>query len=110
MTTDRGSQQNLKIPGALGPYRVCVPFQDILFLSGQIGIDPATGELADVTIEGQTRQVMANIKAILEAEGIELNQILKTTIFLVQIENFGVVNQIYGEYFQKRFPLALRLG
>jgi 2-iminobutanoate/2-iminopropanoate deaminase len=110
MTTDRSSEPKLKIPGALGPYRVAVPFENFLFLSGQIGIDPSTGELVDGTIEGQTHQIMVNIKAILEAEGVGFNQIVKTTIFLVNIENFGVVNQIYGGYFEKAFPARSTIG
>ncbi len=86
-----------KAPAAIGPYSQAVKVNDMLFVSGQIPIDPATGKIAE-GIEAQTHQVFRNIKAILKAEGLDFNNIVKTTVFLKNMGDFQTVNGIYAEY------------
>ena len=90
-------------PQAIGPYSQAVSFGDLLFVSGQLGID-ITGDLAEADIHSQTRQALENIQSILKAVGLGMEQVLKSTIFLTNLANFNIVNQIYGEYFQAPFP------
>ncbi|HEY5506275.1 MAG TPA: Rid family detoxifying hydrolase [Coriobacteriia bacterium] len=91
-------------PQALGPYSAAVTMGPFVFASGQTGIRPATGELADGGIEGQTRQVLANMAAVLEAAGSSFADVLKTTVFLTDMADFPVMNAIYAEYFPEPFP------
>lgn len=94
-----------KLPEAIGPYRIAVASDHLLFVSGQIGLNPDTGQLVEGGVENQTRQIMENLKAILASEGVSLEQVLKTTIFLTRLEDFGAVNKIYSDYFgQGPFP------
>jgi 2-iminobutanoate/2-iminopropanoate deaminase len=88
-------------PPALGPYSQAVRVGDLVFTSGQIPIDPATGELVTGDIAAQTRQVIKNLAAVLEAAGSELSSstVVKTTIFLVDLADFGRVNEAYGSFF-----------
>jgi len=86
-------------PAAIGPYSQAVHAGNLLFLSGQIPLNPATGAIADGGIEEQTRQVMRNLKAVLHAAGLDYADLVKTTIFLVDLADFNVVNGIYGECF-----------
>ena len=90
-------------PQAIGPYSQAVSFGDLLFISGQLGID-LTGNLVEANIHSQTRQSLENIQAILEAAGYGMDNVLKTTIFLTDLAHFTIVNQIYGEYFKAPFP------
>ncbi len=87
-----------KAPAAVGPYSQAVRVGDFVFTSGQIGINPLTGQLR-VGVEEQTRQVLANLAAVLEAAGSHMDAIVKTTIFLTDIAQFSTVNQIYAEAF-----------
>ena len=91
-------------PQPIGPYSQAVQAGNILFLSGQIAIDPATGELNTGTLESETRQVMENIRAVLNEAGYDFTDVVKTTIFLTDMGNFQAVNEIYGTYFQGNFP------
>ncbi len=84
-------------PAAVGPYSHAARIGDLLFCSGQIPLDPATMKLVPGGIEEQTRQVLANITAVLASQGISLAHVAKTTIFLADIADFPVVNQLYGE-------------
>lgn len=93
-------------PAAIGPYSQAVAAGAYLFTSGQIGLDPASGELVDGGVEAQTRQVMANIAAVLAAAGLSFAEVVKTTIFLVDMNDFAVVNAIYGEAFAALAPPA----
>lgn len=93
-----------QIPKAIGPYRLAVAFEKLLFVSGQVGMNPTTGELVDGTVENQVKQAMQNLKAILEEHGSSLPQVLKTTIFLTRMEDFAGVNEIYGGFFRGNFP------
>lgn len=86
-------------PDAIGPYSQAVCANGFVFTSGQIAINPATGAVEADTIEGQTTQVMENLKAILEAAGSSLNNAVKTVCFLADMGDFAVFNEIYGRYF-----------
>jgi len=92
-----------KAPAPIGPYSQAIKAGNLLFLSGQIGINPATGQM-QISMEDQTRQIMKNIHAIMEKCGCGLESILKTTIFLVNLQDFAKVNDLYKEYFTGDFP------
>ncbi|MCM2264337.1 MAG: RidA family protein [Desulfuromonadales bacterium] len=91
-------------PAAIGPYSQAIQAGNLLFLSGQIPLDPATGEIVAGGIEAQTRQVMANLKAVLEAANLGIDSLVKTTIYLVDLGDFATVNGIYGESFGETPP------
>lgn len=94
-------------PPAIGPYCqgvIIESSQRIAMLSGQIALDPATGQLVNGGIEPETRQVMKNIEALLQELGVGFDSVLKTTLFLKSMNDFGVVNQIYGSYFRQNPP------
>lgn len=93
-----------KAPQAIGPYSQGVKVDNLVFFSGQIAIDPATGELVKGGIEEQTKKVMENIKGLLESQGLNFDSIVKTTIFLDDMNNFGKVNEIYSSYFNEAPP------
>ena len=95
--------QTSQAPAAIGPYSQAVQVGAFLFLSGQIGLTPE-GELAGATVESQTRQIMENLQAVLQAAGGELRNLVKTTIYLKNLEDFAKVNQIYGSYFPENPP------
>lgn len=96
--------QTNKVPAPIGPYSQAVIANGFLFASGQIAFDPATGELVIDNIQSETKQVMENIKAILEEANIDFNHIVKTTIFLSDMQLFAQVNEVYGSYFTAQFP------
>ena len=96
--------QTNKVPAPIGPYSQAVIANGFLFASGQIAFDPATGELVLDTIQSETKQVMENIQAILEAANIHFGHIVKTTIFLSDMQLFAQVNEVYGSYFSDQFP------
>ncbi|AEM78954.1 RidA family protein [Thermoanaerobacter wiegelii] len=91
-------------PKAIGPYSQAVMIDGFLYTSGQIAIDPATGELVEGGIEAQTERVLENIKAILKAAGMDLNNVIKTTVFVTNMEDFAKINEIYGRYFKDNPP------
>lgn len=95
---DRTIIRTEKAPAAVGPYSQAVKTENMIFTSGQIGINPLTGQLR-LGIEDQTRQVLANLAAVLAAAGSSMDQIVKTTIFLTDMAEFGTVNGIYAEAF-----------
>ena len=86
-------------PGAIGPYSQAMITGNLVFTSGQIPINPATGSVEAVTVEDQTKQVCENLKAVLEAAGSSLEKAVKTTCFLADIADFAAFNGVYGEYF-----------
>jgi 2-iminobutanoate/2-iminopropanoate deaminase len=88
-----------KAPAAIGPYSQAVGFGDLLFTSGQIALEPATGEVVGTNIEEQTTQVMKNISAILEANNIDFNNVIKTTCFIANMSDFAKFNEVYAKYF-----------
>jgi 2-iminobutanoate/2-iminopropanoate deaminase len=91
-------------PEPIGPYSQAVKAGGFLFLSGQIALVPGTSELKNGNITEETRQVMENLKAVLNEAGCDFSNILKTTIFLKDMNSFGEVNAEYGKYFEKDFP------
>ena len=90
-------------PAAIGPYSHAVLTGNLIFLSGQIAINPATGEMPD-GIKEQTAQAIANIKAILAAKGANLNNVVKTTVYLAEMSLFGEMNEVYAKEFSEPFP------
>ena len=93
-----------KAPKAIGPYSQAIQAGNFLFLSGQIPINPKTGELVKGDIRQQTRQVLENIKGVLESQGLEMGDVVKVTIFLKDIGNFNQVNEVYSIYFPSSPP------
>jgi 2-iminobutanoate/2-iminopropanoate deaminase len=91
-------------PAPIGPYNQSVLINGILFVSGQIALDPSTGDLVEGGVEAETHQVLKNIQAILSAAGTSLDKVVKTSIFLSDMNNFALVNDVYASYFTKDFP------
>ena len=91
-------------PGAIGPYSQAVKVGGMVFCSGQIPIDPNTGEFVSGDVAEQTRQVLKNLNAVLEAAGTNLNNIVKTTVFLADMNDFTAMNEVYAEYFSDNKP------
>ncbi|NHB23146.1 RidA family protein [Helicobacter pylori] len=91
-------------PKAIGPYSQAIATNDLVFVSGQLGIDASTGEFKGTDIHSQTTQSMENIKAILKEAGLEMDSVVKTTILLKSLDDFAVVNEIYGSYFKEPYP------
>jgi len=91
-------------PSAIGPYSQAIDVGDTVFLSGQIGLDPQTGTLVSGGIELETRQVLDNIREVLRAAGLGFGDVVKTTIFLINLADFEIVNGVYGEHFTEDFP------
>jgi 2-iminobutanoate/2-iminopropanoate deaminase len=88
-----------KAPAAIGPYSQGIIFGDIVFTSGQIAIDPATGNIVGTSIEEQAEQVMKNLQAILAEAGTDMSKTIKTTCFLAEMADFAKFNEVYGKYF-----------
>lgn len=93
-----------KAPAALGPYSQAIMVGDMLFASGQVPIDPATGDLAGGTVEVQAKQVFENLRQVLAAADMDFGNVVKTTVFLTDLANFSTVNEIYAEYFTEPYP------
>ncbi len=93
-----------KAPQAIGPYSQAVRFDNLLFVSGQIPIEPESGEIVKGDIKAQTMQILENLKCILTAGGSSLDNVLRTTIFLTNLEDYADVNEIYADFFEKSMP------
>jgi len=93
-----------KAPGAIGPYSQAVVTGGFVFCSGQIPIDPATGEFVSNDVAEQTDQVLKNLSAVLEAAGSGLDGVVKTTVFLADMNDFAAMNEVYGKYFSENKP------
>ncbi|GAA9170661.1 RidA family protein [Helicobacter pylori] len=91
-------------PKAIGPYSQAIATNNLVFISGQLGIDASTGEFKGTDIHSQTTQSMENIKAILKEAGLGMDSVVKTTILLKSLDDFSVVNEIYGSYFKEPYP------
>ena len=91
-------------PAPIGPYNQAVQFGNMLFISGQIALDPKTGELVQGDIKAETTKVMENLQAILKAAGMDFSNVLKSTIFLMDMGKFAQVNEVYGAYFDEDAP------
>ena len=90
-------------PAALGPYSQAVDTGSTVYCSGQLGLDPATGNLAE-GVQAQTHQALKNLQAVLNEAGLSLDNVVKTTVFVQDLADFGTVNEIYGTYFHGGFP------
>ena len=97
ITTDR-------IAPSVGPFSAAVRAGDLLFLSGQVALDPASGNLVARDIGAQTEQIFANISAVLEAAGKSFDDVMKTTVYLADMKDFGAMNTVYARYFQTPYP------
>jgi 2-iminobutanoate/2-iminopropanoate deaminase len=93
-----------KAPAALGPYSQAIKLDSLLFCSGQIPINPATGAIEAVTIEEQTRQVISNLENVLKAAGLTLSNVVKTTVFIKDMNDFASLNSVYAEMFGETKP------
>ena len=93
-----------KAPGAIGPYSQAIKAGNMIFCSGQIPIDIATGEFVSQDVAEQTEQVLKNLTAVLEAAGTDLNSVVKTTVFLADMNDFAAMNEVYGRYFSENKP------
>ncbi|MFQ5706577.1 MAG: RidA family protein [bacterium] len=93
-----------RAPQAIGPYSQAIRSGGFLFISGQISLDPESGEIISGDIQTQTQRVMENIKAVVEAAGTSLAAIVKTTIYLKSLDDFSAVNEVYGSYFAENPP------
>jgi 2-iminobutanoate/2-iminopropanoate deaminase len=91
-------------PAAIGPYSQGIRAGNMVFCSGQLGLDPATGQFAADTVEGQTRRALQNLSAVLEAAGTDLAHVVKTTVFLSDMANFKAMNGVYAEFFTDAPP------
>ena len=91
-------------PAPIGPYNQAILSGNMLFISGQVCIDPVTGDLKNRDIQEETHQVMHNLKAILQEASMDFSNVVKTTIFITDMHQFGEVNQVYGKYFERDFP------
>ncbi|MDP3184069.1 MAG: RidA family protein [Anaerolineales bacterium] len=93
-----------KAPRAIGPYSIAIQVENLVFTAGQIGLDPAKGELVPGGIQAETRQVLTNLKHVLEAAGTSLDGVIKTTVFLKDMADFAKMNAIYAEFFTQNPP------
>ena len=93
-----------KAPAAIGPYSQAIEVAGLVYTSGQIPIDPATGKFVEGGIREQTRQSLLNVKAILEEAGLTLSDVLKTTVFMADMNDFADMNAIYSEFFSEPYP------
>ena len=102
--TDRVVVHSDNAPAAIGPYSQAIKANGMIYLSGCLGMDPATKKLVEGGVPAETRRVLENMKAVLEAAGSSMSKVVKTTILLQDIASFGEVNAIYGEYFPSEPP------
>lgn len=93
-----------KAPAAIGPYSQAVRWGNVVYVSGQLPIDPATGAFAGEDVAAQTRQSLTNIKNILAAEGLEMSSVVKTTVMLKDIADFAAMNEVYAQFFTAPYP------
>jgi 2-iminobutanoate/2-iminopropanoate deaminase len=91
-------------PAPIGPYNQAIIAGDTLFISGQICLDPATGNMDNKDIQAETHRSMQNLKAILQAAGMSFRQVVKTTIFITDMKQFSEINEVYGKYFEGDYP------
>jgi 2-iminobutanoate/2-iminopropanoate deaminase len=104
MTTTRSVVSTAGAPGAIGPYSQAIAAGELLFCSGQIPLDPSSGQIVEGDVGAQTRRVLDNLVAVLHAGGSSPEQVVKTTIFLADMNDFATVNAVYGEYFPSEPP------
>ena len=93
-----------KAPKAIGPYSQAIEAGGLVFVSGQLPVNPTTGEFAEGGIKDQPRQSLTNAQQVLQAAGTDLSRVVKTTVFLSDMDNFGAMNEVYAEFFSQPFP------
>ena len=93
-----------KAPGAIGPYSQAIKAGEFIFCAGQIPTDPATGEFVSQDVAEQTKQVLTNLSAVLDAAGSSLGKVVKTTVFLADMGDFAAVNEVYSQFFNENKP------
>ncbi len=91
-------------PKAIGPYSVAIATDNLVFVSGQLGIDPTSGAIVEGGIQAQTRMALTNLRSVLESAGSSLEQVVKTTVFLTDIAQFAEMNAVYAEFFTSDYP------
>lgn len=96
--------QTNNAPQAIGPYSQAIMAGDTLYVSGQIPVVPATGAIVSDKVEDQARQVMENVKAVVEAAGLTLDHVVKTSVFIKNMDDFGTINAVYSQYFKENCP------
>ncbi len=101
MNKTKSAIQSTEAPAAIGPYSQAIRIGDFIFTSGQVALDPATGQLVSGGIEAQTHRVLKNLQAVLAASSLDLSRVVKTTVFLKDMNHFAAMNAIYAEYFQR---------
>ena len=99
-------------PAAIGPYSQAIQIGDLLFVSGQVPIDPSTGAIVEGDVKAQAQQSLNNLKAILNAAGTNMGAVVKTTVFLADMNDFAAMNEVYAQFFQEPFPArsAVQVG
>ncbi len=103
-TTMKKAIQTDRAPKAIGPYSQAIKANGFIFVSGQIPLDPVKGEIVGTTIEEQAHQVLKNIQAILEAAGSSMSEVVKTTVYLADLNDFSRMNAVYAQYFPEPYP------
>ncbi len=101
---EKSAIETSNAPGAIGPYSQAMKTGDLLFTSGQLPIDPATGKMVEGSVAERAHQAIKNLKAVIEAAGGNLGDVVKTTVFLADIGDFQDVNTVYAEYFEEPYP------
>lgn len=91
-------------PAPIGPYNQAIIHGDVLYISGQVAINPDTGQMENTSLEEEAHRVMKNLKAVLEAAGLGVDDLIKCSIFLLDMSRFSEVNEVYGSYFESHFP------
>lgn len=104
MSATRTIVSTVEAPAAIGPYSQAVKTDTMVYVSGQLAFDPATGKLVTDDIKTETRRAMTNLKTILEASGSSLQKVVKTTLFIKNMDDFPLVNEVYAEFFKENFP------
>jgi 2-iminobutanoate/2-iminopropanoate deaminase len=99
-----------RAPQAIGPYSQAIAAEGVLFCSGQVALDPSSGELTDETVSGQTRRALENLKAIVEEGGSDMNRVVKVTAYLTDMGDFVEFNEVYGEFFGDTPPARATVG
>jgi 2-iminobutanoate/2-iminopropanoate deaminase len=102
--TQRTRISTTDAPAAIGPYSQAIAAGDLIFCSGQVALDPASGELGPDDVRAQTRRALENLSAVLRAGGSSLADVVKTTVFLVSMSDYAAVNEVYGEFFSSEPP------
>jgi 2-iminobutanoate/2-iminopropanoate deaminase len=104
VSAGRRAVETASAPRALGPYSQAIAVADMVFCAGQVGLDPATGKLVPGGIAEETPRVLQNLAAVLEAAGLSLADVVKTTVFLVDLAEFAAMNEVYGRHFTAPYP------